>query len=272
MIPAWYYQHGDADFRLEVPEEGFGGWKQEPLAFSLDHTAVVCMHAWDAGTKEAYPGWWRVVPYLERADAIAREVFPKLLGAVRGGGMTLYHVAGGGDYYQDFPGYVRALELSGEPPASPEPVKSDPVRDRLAKHKGEFGYPRPHNLPDIKRGREQMGFMPQAMPEGDEGVAENGHQLAALCRADGINHLIYCGFALNWCLLLSPGGMAEMQKYGVMCSAFRDATTAVENKHSARGEWAKELALWRVALAFGFVFEVEPFIDAVGGGDSLEPR
>jgi len=57
--------------------------------------------------------------------------------------------------------------------------------------------------------------------------------------------------------------MAEMQKYGIMCSALRQATTAVESKESAKKQWAKELALWRVALAFGFVFDVDDFTRAV---------
>ncbi|MBI4530051.1 MAG: hypothetical protein HY709_00890, partial [Candidatus Latescibacteria bacterium] len=80
------------------------------------------------------------------------------------------------------------------------------------------------------------------------------------CKRDGINHLIYAGFAINWCLLLSPGGMADMQKRGVMCSTFRQAVTAVENKETARKELNKEAALWRVALAFGFVFDVGEFL------------
>ena len=67
---------------------------------------------------------------------------------------------------------------------------------------------------------------------------------------------------------MSPGGMAEMaHKYGVMCSAIRQATTAVENKESARQEWCKELALWRVALAFGFVFDVDDLVAALKAAD-----
>ncbi|MCU0963421.1 MAG: hypothetical protein MUF48_25295 [Pirellulaceae bacterium] len=51
-----------------------------------------------------------------------------------------------------------------------------------------------------------------------------------------------------------------MSQHGVMCSTIRQATTAVENRESARQQWAKELALWRVALAWGFVFDVDdPF-------------
>jgi hypothetical protein len=59
--------------------------------------------------------------------------------------------------------------------------------------------------------------------------------------------------------------MAEMQQYGLMCSALRQATTAVENGATARFELCKEVALWRISLAFGFVFEADDFIAAVKG-------
>lgn len=36
--------------------------------------------------------------------------------------------------------------------------------------------------------------------------------------------------------------------------------TAVENRESARGEAHKEEALWRIALAFGFVFEADELV------------
>jgi hypothetical protein len=263
LIPVWYYRHHDADFSLDVPEEGFGGWIEEPLVFARDHTAVVCMHAWDAGTREQFPGWHRVVPYIPRADAICRDVLPGLLAAVRASDFPLFHVVGGGDYYKNLPGYQHAVELAGPAPAPLPKVESDPLRDALSAHKQTYGYPATHNLEDIDRGFARLDFPPQARPLDTEGVAENGHQLASLCREKGVNHLIYCGFAINWCLLLSPGGMAEMEKYGLMCSALRQATTAVENKDSARQQWCKELALWRVALAFGFVFDVDPFVAAL---------
>ena len=37
----------------------------------------------------------------------------------------------------------------------------------------------------------------------------------------------------------------------------------MENRETARQEWGKENALWRVALAFGFVFDVDDFVDAL---------
>jgi nicotinamidase-related amidase len=122
----------------------------------------------------------------------------------------------------------------------------------------------PHNRPDVEEGFAQLDFAPSARPVGEEGIAENGHQLAALCRAHEINHLVYVGFAINWCLLMSPGGMVDMHCYGVMCSTIREAVTAVENRETAREEREKQQALWRVALEFGFVFGVDNFIGALG--------
>ncbi|MBT5876886.1 MAG: hypothetical protein HOH43_25920, partial [Candidatus Latescibacteria bacterium] len=45
-IPANFYQQFDADFSLEYPGEGYGGWKRSEIDISMDHTAFVVMHAW----------------------------------------------------------------------------------------------------------------------------------------------------------------------------------------------------------------------------------
>jgi len=264
-IPAEYYQHMDANYDLPVPEEGFGGWKKETLEFSRTHTAVVVMHAWDHGTYEEFPGWWRVVPYIPRSKAILRDVFPPLLKAVRASDLPLFHVAAGGDYYKDLPGHKHAIEVAASSLSEYEKAQEDPIRERLYAFRQEHAYPGLHNLKDIERGFARVDFPDEARPEAGEGIAENGQQLFGLCKEKGINHLIYCGFAINWCLLLSPGGMAEMQKYGVMCSAIRQATTAVESKESAPRELCKEFGLWRVSLSFGFVFDVDDFVAALEG-------
>jgi len=248
-IPTWYYQHHDADYALSVPEHGFGGWQKAEMDFARDRTAAVCMHAWAAGTTpEEYPGWWRCVPYIPRANAIISDIFPPLFAAVRASGMPLFHVVGGGNYYRELPGYKRAVALAGPEPEPPERVETDPLGEQLAAFKRDRVFVGAHNTEDVTRGSDLIDFPEEARPQGDEGVAANAAQLFALCKEAGVNHLVYCGFAINWCLLLSPGGMADMQKHGVMCSALRQATIAVENKESAGDQLCKELALWRVAL------------------------
>ncbi len=262
-LPAHYYQQFDADFNLDVPGEGYGGWKKAEIEISWERTAVVIMHAWDAGTREEYPGWHRAVEYIPRSYEICRTVFPPLLTAVRESGFKLFHVVGGGDYYKQYPGYKKAVELAGPEPPPRERVEADESLKRLQQFRSENVFVGKHNAEDVKRGFQKLDFPAEAKPRGDEGIAENSHQLFALCKQAGVNHLIYAGFAINWCILLSPGGMADMSRRGVMCSALRQAVTAVENKETARRELCKEIALWRVALAFGFVFDVDDFMTAL---------
>lgn len=263
-IPAGYYRQFDADLTHAVPAEGFGGWQRAEIELDLAHAAVVVMHAWDTGSPEQYPGWYRVAEYMPRARKILHTVFPPLLDAVRRSGLRLYHVAGAGanKYYQQYPGYQRAVSLAG-PESVLEQVEIDSSLENLHRFREEHVSVGRHNEPDVKAGFQRLDFPPEAKPKGDESVAKDSTQLFALCKADGINHLIYAGFAINWCLLMSPGCMLDMSRHGIMCSVLRQAVTAVENKESARQELHKEEALWRVALVFGFVFDVDDFIGAI---------
>jgi hypothetical protein len=48
-VPTCYYEQFDADYNLEVPAEGYGGWEKILLPLNLEKTALVVMHAWDCG-------------------------------------------------------------------------------------------------------------------------------------------------------------------------------------------------------------------------------
>jgi hypothetical protein len=267
-IRAQYYQQFDADLSLDVPAEGYGGWQSGEIELARERTALVIMHAWDTGTPELYPGWWRAVEYLPRAQAILRNVFPPLLDAARRTGFRVFHVAGGGSYHRRHPGHAFTRQIAGETPPQPERIQADESLLRLRAFRSENVFVGRRNDPDVARGFVQLDFAPEARPLDHEPIAEDGHELFAVCRHFGINHLVYAGFAINWCLLLSPGGMHEMAGRGILCSAIRQAVTAVENRETAREELCKQIALWRVALAFGFVFDVDDFIVALESGDA----
>lgn len=262
-VRAHYYQQFDADHRLEVPAATYGGWQTAEIEISRRHSALAVMHAWNLGTAETYPGWWRAVEYMSRAQTILRDVFPPLLAAVREARMRVFHIVGGGHYYQHLPGYQHTVELAGPAPPRPEQIPVDKYLERLRVFRAEHVFVGRHNEADVARGFEGLDFAPEAVPQPGEPIAEDRNQLYALCRHYGISHLIYAGFAVNWCMLLSPGGMADMSRHGIMCSVLREATTAVENRETARAEVCKEVALWRIALAYGFVFDLPDFLDAL---------
>lgn len=258
-----YYRQGNTDYSLEVPAEAFGGWQQASLEFDLDSTAVVVMHAYNAGPIMDWPVIHRSLEYTPRADKIAAEVFPPLLCAVRQAGINVFHVVGGGDYYQHLSGYQHAVALAKEEPLC-KPIKPDVYYRRLLEFRRENVAPGYADAGELERYTKALDFYPSARPLDGEGIAATSNQLFALCQESQVNHLIYMGFAINWCVLLSQGGMADMQiRHRIICSAFRQAVTAVENKETAHEELMKEEALWRVATNFGFVFDVPEFVEDI---------
>lgn len=262
-LPARLYRQFDADPARSVPGEGYAGWHTIDAELAPSHTALVVMHAWDCGPPHEFPGWRRAVESLPRVESILTGVFPPLLKTVRATPLPVFHVVGGNqNYYTHLPGHRRAVELTRRTEA-PAPVLHDTTYEKLQGLRSAHAFPGNHNVTDIAAGFARLDFAPTARPVGEEGIAENGDQLAALCHAHGINHLIYVGFAINWCLLMSPGGMVDMKRHGCLCSTITEATTAVENKETAATEAEKQQALWRVAVEFGFVFGLDDFLSVL---------
>ena len=261
MVETWYYQQFDADFSLEYPGEGYGGWKKAALPIDTDKTALVVMHAWDAGTREQYPGWHRAVEYIPRAYQIADGVLKDLLATARAHGFKIYHVVSdtvaNGTYYTDLPGYKRAVDLAGEPVPMLPQIPADRTLEARNAFKSDCSFPGRHNQADVDRGFRHIGFIPSVKPTDAELIVKNGDQLFAVAAADGVNHLIYTGFAINYCLQYSPAGMADMGRRGFTWSAIRQAVTAVERKETVRREEHKETALWMTAMMFGFVYDAD---------------
>jgi nicotinamidase-related amidase len=260
LVPAGFYQQFDADVSREYPAESYGGWMTQPLPLSIAHTALVVMHAWDVGTAQEYPGLFRACEYLQRSYHIAREVFPPLLAAVRAAGVSVLHVVGGPqDYYSHLPGY--------RPPAAAaargEAAEPDPVHRQLRDFRTRRVFPGAGNLADMARGNAAVDFLPSAVPADGEAIVASTEALLRQCRATGVNHLVYAGFALDDCMLTSPGGMVDMSRHGFLCSTVRQAVTAIENRETVRAETAKQVALWRVALHFGFVYDDADLIAAL---------
>jgi len=264
-LPAWIYQQFDADYRLSVPGEGYGGWNTVEVELPLERTALISMHAWGGAPVGQFPGWERCVEYRPRSFEIMRTQFPPLLQAARKAGLPLIHVVGGGPYYRDHAGFQKTVKLmESVVPPTPEPgAPADPVIDHLRETKQRHSFVGTHNLADVNEGFKTLDFGSGAEPVDGEYITEDAGQLNAVCRHLGVSHLIYIGFAINWCLLMSPGGMVDMSRKGYFCSAIRQAVTAVENKESARTEAHKEEGLWRTALAFGMVFDADDIIGAL---------
>ncbi|MDP6184338.1 MAG: isochorismatase family protein [Gammaproteobacteria bacterium] len=98
----------------------------------------------------------------------------------------------------------------------------------------------------------RMGIMRELGPEpGDVAVAD-GDQLHALLRDRRIMHLLYAGFATNWCVTDKNYGMRAMSTRGYNVVLLRDATTAIETHESYQDELMKENAILTAEMMTGF--------------------
>jgi len=268
-----YYRHHPIDFsQVAMGALGMKGWGETvDIEAPLNETALVSMHAENIGLIPEIPyadrgplaGYMRWLEYEGRKMDIARTVYPQILGAARKAGMAVVHVTMG-DYGKKYPGYTKALKLSGsEPrlatPKAPGAGKARPPDD--IKSKLIFGEHYNDNRDEEHFGR-FFDFAEPAKPMGDEYVVETSHQLSSVFSSLGAWNLIYIGFAINWCLWFSGGGMVDMSRLGYRCSCIREGITAVENRESVRGELHKEEAMWRTSLMFGYIFSAGDFIAA----------
>ena len=248
-VPAYYYAQQGADYTLEQPALGFRGWCETEVPIDPAHTAILVMHAWDVPKTE---GLYQHVEYIERANRILKERFPSFLQAVHKSGVRLIHVAAGFETaLEGFPGYHRVRQEC--PPERYETIDDSPALQELKiRHWRQTGAEDQLHHKQIETGYANYGFAVEPLEHED--VVTTANQLLYLCRKHKIEHLIYTGFAVNACLMLSPCGCLDMTRRGLMCSIVGDLTTAVENKESCSEQRNLEYGLWQFSVQGGFVF------------------
>ncbi len=269
-LPTWYYRQFPCDYSQgERATEGILGWAQRVCLVPKEQAALVLMHLWNIGFPGG-PAWGAGVPQQVRRDAqefVGRCVktfttaLPPVLRAARACGLTIVHVASGRGYAERYPQYQRTLtEVTTPAPAPPEgairPKDADvPTTDE------RFG-------PGFSKVAESEALdFPEGLgPEGDDLVAVTTHELNTLLRNRRVWHLTYCGFAINWCLWHSPGGMVDMRRLGYTCGCIKQGTVAVESKESVATLGNHAYSMWKTAHMFGFVADDHDFIQACQKG------
>jgi nicotinamidase-related amidase len=268
-----YYRHYPVDFSLGAEgARGFKGWGESvEVAVPAEETALVLMHVWNVGIdpelawKAEGPagGVMLMAEWAARTVPMIKNNIPPILAAARKAGVPVIHVASSEHYAKKYPGFRATLDIAGaEPPAmkrAPRDGEPKPPDDR--KNALIFG----ERFPGSDEYYEsRIDFPEQARPLDSEPVVVTTHQFNSVLRHLGVWQLVYCGFAINWCLWFSPSGMSDMSRLGYRCSCIREGVTAVENKASTHGEFNKEQALWRTSIMFGYIHSSKDFIDSCG--------
>ena len=92
-----------------------------------------------------------------------------------------------------------------------------------------------------------------------------GAQLHQLAQDRGVLHLVYAGFATNWCILNRDYGMRTMARRGYNMILLRDATAGVEFPDTVQTNFATELAIREVEQQLGFSASNADFFAACDG-------
>ena len=111
----------------------------------------------------------------------------------------------------------------------------------------------------------QLAVSPAIDVKPEDFVVATGQQLHELMEERGILHLLFAGFATNWCVLGRDYGIRSMARYGYNIVLFRDATTGVEFPDTYDNLFTTEIAVREVEQQYGFSASNADFFEAVDG-------
>jgi nicotinamidase-related amidase len=206
------------------------------MPLPVEQTALVLVDLWDNRFIESW---------LERAERVTKEAVVPVLAAARRIGLTVVHAPSPpvAELFEQLKRHVPPVpgEVSDWPPAE--------FRSRQGQY-AVFRGPRaqPPGIPSIDR----LGMSPHIEVLAEEFVVATGEQLHALVRERGILHLVYAGFATNWCILNRDYGMRAMARRGYNLILLREATAGVEFPDTVEAELATEMAVREVEQQLGF--------------------
>jgi len=199
--------------------------------------------------------------WIERAQLITRERILPALQAARRAGLHVVH-APCPEVACQYPQAEKA------PPAHPSPAPPGPDWPPLAfRHRqGDWAaYAGPRGQPpgiglhwDKLKGQLAMSPAVEVRPE--DTVVATGAQLHRVLAGRSILHLVYAGFAANWCLLGRDYGIRAMARRGYHIVALRDCTAGVEFPDTLEKGWVTEVALREIEQQYGFSASSADFI------------
>jgi nicotinamidase-related amidase len=229
-------------------EENFAR-REIHMPLPLDQTGLVLVDMWDNHFIESW---------LERAERVTREAVVPVLEAARATGLTIVH-APSPTVAEKFP----QLRRHRPPAPQAEPDWPPAVFRRREGEYAAFRGPR-HQPPGI-RAIPELGMSPYVRVQEGEFVIATGEQLHELCREKGLVHLLYAGFATNWCILNRDYAMRAFARRGYNVILLRQATTGVEFPDTLESCFTTEMAIREIEQQLGFSASSQDFFQACQG-------
>jgi nicotinamidase-related amidase len=201
--------------------------------------------------------------WIARAKDVTANAIVPALSAAREAGLTIVHAP-----CPEVARQFSQLKQHTPPKVLPTPDWPPPeFRSRA----GEYAvYRGPRNQPPSigihwDGLASKLGMSPAIEVRDGDLVIATGQQLHELSEGRGILHLIYVGFATNWCVVGRDYGIRTMARRGYNIILLRDATTGVEFPDTLDNLFATELTIREVEQQCGFTASNEHFFAACRG-------
>ena len=222
------------------------------MPLRVDETALVLVDLWNVHFIESW---------IARAARITKAFVVPVLDAARQAGLTIVHAPSPPVAAQ----YPQLQRHKPPEPAVPSAWPPAAFRSR----EGDYAvYRGPRSQPPgigvhWDKLADQLSVSPAIDVRPEEFVIATGQQLHELLEERRILHLIFAGFATNWCVLGRDYGIRSMARYGYNIVLLRDATTGVEFPDTYDNLFTTEIAIREVEQQYGFSASNPDFFAAV---------
>ncbi len=237
---------------IEVPcrEENFIR-REITMSLPTEQTAFVLVDVWNVHFIESW---------IERAKDVTINAIVPALNAAREAGLTIVH-APCPEVASQFPQLDRHTPPEVQPPPDWPPLEFRSRTGEYAAYRGPRSQPPSigihwDNLSD------KLAMSPAIEVQDEDFVIATGEQLHGLSKERGILHLIYVGFATNWCVVGRDYGIRAMTRRGYNIVLLRDATTGVEFPDTLEQLFTTEITIREVEQQCGFSASNEHFFAA----------
>ena len=235
-------------------------YKELRWNLSVGETALVLVDCW-----EHYP----LESYQRRANKICGTKIKPVLETCREIGVAVVH-APSPQWAANYPTYHYKPELPNErsqqdqKPSGPV-ASADDWPPRSLTTEGEYALPRSEPVMNAWRNEsnlDQLRIAGSVEPAGEDLVISTGTELHEFCREKRIKHLVYVGFATNFCVLFRDYGLHAMKQRGYNIIFIRDATTAVESRETVNHLGATRASVFYIEIVIGVSVTAETFVNA----------
>lgn len=222
------------------------------MPLPIVETALVLVDLWNVHFIETW---------IERAKQVTAECVVPVIDAARQVGMTIVH-APSPSVAAQYP------QLKRHKPPEPSTSSAWPPSNFRGREGDYAAYRGPRSQPPgigihWDKLASQLSMSPAIDVQDDDFVIATGQQLHELLEERQILHLIFAGFATNWCVLGRDYGIRSMARYGYNIILLRDATTGVEFPDTYDNLFTTEIAIREVEQQYGFSASNADFFVAV---------